>query len=76
MAVVVFDFLEEVEFFVETEVSFAFWADTGVDFGAVLSVGIWFDDTDLVAAFFVIESDLEELHGLPTTHGAVSEIQL
>ena len=68
------DFVVEVGCAVETEVRLALGADASEKLGTVLSIGGWFDDADFVAAFFVVERYLEELHGLATAHGSVAEI--
>lgn len=68
------DNIVQVYFLAKTEVCFPFWAYASEEFGAVFGVGFWFNHANLMAALFVIEGDLQKLHGFTTPHCSVSEI--
>jgi molecular chaperone DnaK (HSP70) len=51
----------------------AFGADASEELVAVFDIGGGFDDADFLAALFVVEGDLKELHGFAAAHGAVAK---
>ena len=59
----------------EAEIGGALGADASGEFCAVFYIGGGFHDGDFLAAFLVVEGDLEELHGFAAAHGAVAEVE-
>jgi hypothetical protein len=70
----VLDFVKNVVVLGKSKVGFALWANAGQKFVAVFGVGCWLDNADFLAALFVIEGDLQKLHGFAAAHCSVAEI--